>query len=91
MSLSIQFNSARYDDDRQAVTIPAVDGDAQITCLVTSVALNDRAGTSVDGEALLIVLWSLREEIGQLIETMYQLGEFTDKGEIWLTSRELFR
>jgi hypothetical protein len=91
MSLSIQFNNAHYDDDRQAVVIPAVDGNAKITCLVTSAALNDRASTSVDGEALLMVLWSLREEIAQLIEMMYRLGDFTAEGEIWLTSRELFR
>lgn len=91
MPLSIHFDKAFYDDERQAVVAPAFEGNTQVTCLVTGTALNDRANTYVEGEALVIVFWSLQEEIGLLLQEMYALGSFTAENEIWLTSRELYR
>jgi hypothetical protein len=91
MPLLIDFEKSYYDGDRQAVVIPANDAGKSVTCLVTSTALNDRAGTAVEDKALLLVMWSLREEIQLLVGEMYRLGHFTTKQEIWLTSRELYR
>jgi Protein of unknown function (DUF1488) len=91
MTSKFELETPRYDPDRRAVVCSAKTVTGPVVCLVTAEALNDRLKMNAEGEQLLVLFERLREEIRILAEATYKLGNFTTPGEIWLTTKELYR
>lgn len=91
MMSQFELETPWYDPDRRAVVCSATTATGRLICLVTAEALNDRLKMNAEGEQLLLLFERLREEIRILAEATYELGNFTAPGEIWLTTKELYR
>jgi hypothetical protein len=89
MRLTIGRENPRYDPDRKAVTFFGKDGDKCVTLIVSREALNDRSGLYEDGERLVAIFERYREEIETLARAIYETQP--EEGQVFITTRELFR